>query len=149
MSIYVSGVMQSFTMDDLIVSASKQINLRGEPYPCYSKAEVLKWLEHLEVGEEFLICFTDKRTKSKNSALHGWINIIAKEIGESFDVVKYWVVITNFGYTIKEIDGVEVKIPISTSKLDNKNFALGLTKTHAWALQEFNISLPSNDYFKF
>ncbi len=133
-------------MEDLHLSATKQ-TANGTPYVSFAKTEYWKWLEELADGEQLVLTLSDKRSLSKNRALHGWIKILADETGETFDNMKYWVVVTNFGYTIKEIDGVECKVPVSTSKLKNKDFSTGLTKTYIWALETFKVTLPSNDYF--
>lgn len=132
-------------MEDLVIKGSKQTT-NNQPYLSFPKKEYWKWLEQFEDGKELVITISDKRSLGKNAALHGWIKTLADETGETFDTMKYWVVITNFGYTIKEIDGQEYKVPVSTSKLNNKEFGQGLTKTYLWALETFNVSLPSSPY---
>lgn len=132
-------------MEDLVLKATKQTK-DNKPYVNFPKEEYWQWLEQVEDGNELIVTISDRRSLGKNAALHGWIHILADETGEDFDTMKYWVVITNFGYTIKEIDGQEYKVPISTSKLNNKKFGQGLTKTYIWALEKFNVTLPSNDY---
>lgn len=132
-------------MDDLIIKASKQTK-DGQPYLSFPKVEYIKWLKEFEDGHELLILLQDKRSLSMNKCLHGWIKILAESIGNDFDTMKYWVVIKNFGYTIQLIDDEEFKVPVSTSKLKKEDFSIGLIKTHAWALEKFNIDLPSNKY---
>lgn len=132
-------------MEDLILKCSKQTNPNKDPYISFPKTEYWEWLSKFEDGKELVLTISDKRSLSKNACLHGWVNIIAEEMGETFEVAKWYIVTTNFGYTLTEIDGIEIKIPISTSKLSNKKFGEGLTKTYIWALETFNVTLPNKD----
>lgn len=136
-------------MNNCTFHATRKGTVENPTADFFDVNEVKECLRKFEEGADLLITITDKRSLSKNDCLHGWIRIIANDIGENFDVVKYWAVVTNFDYTLTEIDGQEVKVPVSTSKLSNKDFGLGLTKMMAWAWETFNITLPQTDAIEY
>lgn len=115
------------------------------PYLDFPKDQYLQWLKEFDDGVQLNISISDVRSLSKNDALHGYVRVISNYTGEDFDTIKYWAVVTNFGYTTKEIDGVECKIPVSTSSLNNEDFGNGLQKMYIWALDTFGIALPQTD----
>lgn len=107
--------------------------------------EYREFLKEIPDGTEILIRISDKRSLDQNSIYHAWITLIASEIGESFDVTKIYLTCRFFGCTEKEVDGLVLTVPVSTSRLDKKTFAEGLTNLYLWALEDLNMTLPNKD----
>ena len=109
------------------------------------RKEYLDFLKEIPEGTEILIKISDKRSLNQNSIYHAWITLIASEIGESFDTTKIYLTCRFFGCTEKEVDGIVLTIPVSTSRLDKKTFAEGLQSLYLWALEDLNMALPNKD----
>lgn len=107
--------------------------------------EYREFLKEIPDGTEILIRISDKRSLDQNSIYHAWITLIASEIGESFDTTKIYLTCRFFGCTEKEVDGLVLTVPVSTSRLDKKTFAEGLTNLYLWALEDLNMTLPNKD----
>lgn len=107
--------------------------------------EYREFLKEIPDGTEILIRISDKRSLDQNSIYHAWITLIASEIGESFDITKIYLTCRFFGCTEKEVDGLVLTVPVSTSRLDKKTFAEGLTNLYLWALEDLNMTLPNKD----
>lgn len=130
-------------MEKISIKATKQGG--NNPYLSFEKTEYIKFLKSFNDGKSLIITITDQRSLGKNACLHGWINILCDYTGHTFEEMKYWTVVTNFGYTTIMVDDVEVKVPLSTSRMNNEEFAQGLTRTHVWAMELFGVNLPSSD----
>lgn len=132
-------------MEDLHLNATKQTS-NDIPYISFPKTEYWRWLEQFPDGESLVITISNKRSVGQNSLYHKWISIIANEIGEDTATTKAYLSYRFLGFTEKEIDGIIVKTPYSTSKLGKKDFNNLMEQVNAWALQELNVILPSNEY---
>ena len=85
-----------------------------------------------------------KRSLGQNRLFHKIVNIVADYIGESFEATKAYLVCKFFGCTEVIIENVVYTVPVSTSKLNKKEFAHGLTNLYIWA-EENNIKLPKQE----
>lgn len=130
----------------LIIKATKQTRTTGEPYLHFDKTEYLSTLKEIDDGTEVVIEILIKRSLSQNNLLHLWIGILASEWGESFSHVKAKVVCDFFGCEEVEYQGKSYIVPVSTSNLDKKTFADGLTNMYIWALEN-GYNLPSPDEY--
>jgi len=130
-------------MQDLIIKGTKQTR-DGTPTISFSKTDYLAWLKEFEDGHEVVITLSDKRSKNQNALFHKWVTILSSEIGYDFDSMKAWLVCKFFGCKEEEIDGKVYTIPISTSKLNKKQFAEGMTNLYLWASEQGFI-LPNTD----
>ncbi len=132
-------------MEDLHLSATKQ-TANGTPYVSFAKTEYWKWLEELADGEPLVITISNRRSLGQNALYHKWVSIIADEIGEDFVTTKAYLSYRFFGHTEKEIDGILIHVPASTSRTPKKEFTKIMEQISCWALQELNVTLPSNDF---
>lgn len=115
----------------------------GSTISFYNKSEYTSFLSEIVEGTELIITISRKRSLNQNALFHKWISIIADYMGESPEAVKVWLVCKFFGCNDTEIDGKTYTIPVSTSKLNKKEFANGMNLIELWALQELSIKLPS------
>lgn len=129
------------------INATKQTNESGAYVHFYKSDDYKNFLKGLADGSNVIITLSNQRSLNKNSCLHGWVRILADEWGEDFEFVKSYLVIKHFGYLEKEMDGELYKVPISTSKLDDVEFAKGLNKLYIWALSQ-NITLPNKEFIQ-
>lgn len=111
-----------------------------------NKKEYLDFLKEIPEGEEIVISISLKRSLAQNKALYGWIKIIANEIGESPEAVKAWLLCKFLGCEETEIEGKTYTVPLSSSKLNKKEFADLLTQIDIFAAETLNIKLPNNQF---
>lgn len=128
---------------EIILKASKQTK-NNKAYVNLSSAQLQEFLKDIADGEELVVEISLKRTLSQNRLLHKIINIVADYMGESFENAKAYLVCKFFGCTEALIEGVTYTVPVSTSKMNKKDFAQGLTNLYIWA-EENNIVLPKNN----
>lgn len=127
-------------MNEVVLKATKQ---NGPTISFSNRKEYLDFLKEIEDGAELVITISRKRSTNQNALFHKWIGIIADHIGESPEATKMWLVCKFFGCNEEEIEGKTYTIPISTSKLNKKEFANGMNLIDLWASQELGILLPS------
>ncbi|NDB85277.1 MAG: hypothetical protein EB127_21630 [Alphaproteobacteria bacterium] len=127
---------------EIILKASKQTR-NNKAYVNLPSSQLQEFLKDIPDGKELVVEISLKRTLSQNRLLHKIINIVADYMGESFEATKAYIVCKFFGCTETTIDDRVYTVPVSTSKLNKKEFAQGLTNLYIWA-EENNIKLPSN-----
>lgn len=128
---------------ELILKGSKQTK-DNKPYAKLPSKELQEFLKDLVDGEELVIEISIKRSPGQNRLFHKIVNIVADYIGESFEATKAYLVCKFFGCTEVVIDNNSYTVPVSTSKLNKKEFAQGLTNLYIWA-DENNIKLPKQE----
>lgn len=128
---------------ELILKGSKQTK-DNKPYAKLPSKELQEFLKDLVDGEELVIEISIKRSLGQNRLFHKIVSIIADYIGESFEATKAYLVCKFFGCTEVVIENNSYTVPISTSKLNKKEFAQGLTNLYIWA-EEHNIKLPKQE----
>lgn len=127
------------------IKATKQTK-EGIPYLAFGKEKYLEFLSTMSDGTEVIIDILAKRSLSQNKLLHLWIGILASEWGEPSAHVKAKLVCDFFGCEEIEYNGKSYIVPVSTSTLDKKTFAEGLTNMYIWALEN-GYNLPSPDEY--
>jgi len=125
------------------IKATKQTK-EGHPYLAFGDKKYIEFLSTFVDGTELVVDILAKRSLSQNKLLHLWIGILASEWGEPFSHVKAKVVCDFFGCEEIEYNGKSYIVPVSTSSLDKKIFAEGLTNMYIWALEN-GYNLPSPD----
>lgn len=129
-----------------MLKATKQTT-NGKPTISFSKRdEYITLIDRFSDGEELLIEIESKRTLSQNRLFHLIVKIISNEIGESFEYTKAYIVIKIWGSEEINIDGKIYNYPKSTSLLSKEEMKQGLNAIYPWALETFNVNLPSNEY---
>lgn len=128
---------------ELILKGSKQTK-DNKPYAKLPSKELQDFLKDLVDGEELVIEISIKRSLGQNRLFHKIVNIVADYIGESFEATKAYLVCKFFGCTEVVIENNSYTVPVSTSKLNKKEFAQGLTNLYIWA-DENNIKLPKQE----
>lgn len=128
---------------ELILKGSKQTK-DNKPYAKLPSKELQEFLKDLVDGEELVIEISIKRSLGQNRLFHKIVNIVADYIGESFEATKAYLVCKFFGCTEVVIENNSYTVPVSTSKLNKKEFAQGLTNLYIWA-DENNIKLPKQE----
>lgn len=128
---------------ELILKGSKQTK-DNKPYAKLPSKELQDFLKDLADGEELVIEISIKRSLGQNRLFHKIVSIVADYIGESFEATKAYLVCKFFGCTEVVIENNSYTVPVSTSKLNKKEFAQGLTNLYIWA-EEQNIKLPKQE----
>lgn len=129
----------------MTLKATKQ-TIKGLPTIIFSnKQEYINHISDFNDGEEVLVELSSKRSLSQNRIFHLWIKCIASEVGESFEVVRMWMICKHFGCEEKEIEGKLYNIPCSTSRLSKQEFTESLQNMYIWALEDLNMTLPNKD----
>jgi hypothetical protein len=128
---------------EILLKGSKQTK-NGKSYVNLPSRELQDFLKEITDGEELVIEISIKRSPGQNRLFHKIINIVADYMGESFDATKAYVVCKFFGCSEVVIEGNMYTVPVSTSKLNKKDFAQGLTNLYIWA-DENNIRLPKQE----
>lgn len=103
--------------------------------------EYKEFLKEFPDGAELLITVSSKRTLDQNKLFHKLVSLCSEEMGISFDEAKVWLVCKFFGCNEVTIENNTYTIPVSTSKLNKKEFALGLTNLIIFATEELSIQL--------
>lgn len=128
---------------ELILKGSKQTK-DNKPYAKLPSKELQDFLKDLADGEELVIEISIKRSLGQNRLFHKIVSIVADYIGESFEATKAYLVCKFFGCTEVVIENNSYTVPVSTSKLNKKEFAQGLTNLYIWA-EEHDIKLPKQE----
>lgn len=132
-------------MSEIILKAVKR-TVSDQPTVVFTnRSEYLDYLKEIPDNQEVLVTIAHKRSLDQNKLFWSWIKIIADYIGESQETTKVWLTCKFFGCEEKEIDGQIYTIPVSTSKLNKKDFANGLTQMNIFAFEKLNIILPYKD----
>lgn len=133
-------------MPMLVIKATKQTRKTGEPYLHFDKSAYLATLKEVADGTEVLIEILIKRSLSQNKLLHLWLQILSTETGCTPEEAKVIYVCKFFGCEEVKYNGEVYTVPVSTSLLDKKAFANGLTSMYIWALEN-GFNLPSPDEY--
>jgi hypothetical protein len=128
---------------EIILKGSKQ-SKAGKTYVNLPSKELQEFLKDIVDGEELVIEISIKRSLGQNRLFHKIVNIVADYMGESFEAAKAYLVCKFFGCSEVLIEGNTYTVPVSTSKLNKKEFAQGLTNLYIWA-EENNIVLPKQE----
>ncbi len=123
-------------MNEISLKAIRTIRENKPFIKFVNKDEYLNFIKELSEGEELVITIAKKRSLNQNALFHKWVSILASEIGYDFDTMKVWLVCKFFGCKEEEIDGKIYSIPVSTSKLNKKEFADGMTNMYLWASEQ-------------
>lgn len=127
--------MNEITLKAVRITKNNQPSIRFN-----DKSEYLDFIRDIKDGEEIVITIAKKRSLNQNALFHKWVSILSNDIGYDFDTMKVWLVCKFFGCKEEEIDGTIFTVPISTSKLNKKQFADGMTSLYAWATENgFNL----------
>lgn len=105
------------------------------------KNEYKDFLKEIPDGAELLITVSSKRTLDQNRLFHKLVSLCSEEMAISFDAAKVWLVCKFFGCNEVVIENSTYTIPVSTSTLNKKEFALGLTNLIIFATEELSIQL--------
>lgn len=109
------------------------------------KKEYSDFLKEIPDSTELVITISSKRSLDQNRIFHKWVSIIASEMGEVPEAIKIWLLCTFAGCTETEIEGVTLKVPVSSSKLNKKEFSELLYNIDIWASENLNVRLPNKD----
>jgi len=85
--------------------------------------------------------FREKRSIKQNSLYHSWLNCIEKETGNDHDAMHEFFKRKFLSFSCHDIYGEEVAIPLSTTKLDTKQFTDFLENVKMF-MQEQGTRLP-------
>lgn len=107
--------------------------------------ELREFSDPIEIGTELVITISSKRSLDQNRLFHKLVTMVASEVGESFEATKVWLVCRFFGCNETEIEGNVYTVPVSTSKLNKREFAEGLTNLIIFAEQELGIVVPDSN----
>lgn len=108
-----------------------------------NKKEYLDFIKEFEEGHELIVTISSKRTLDQNKLFHKLVSLCSEQMGISFDEGKVWLVCKFFGCTETTIENSVYTIPVSTSKLNKKEFAVGLTNLIIFATEELGIQLEN------
>lgn len=108
-----------------------------------NKKEYLDFLKEIPDSTELVITISSKRSLDQNKLFHKLVSLCSEQMGISFDEGKVWLVCKFFGCTETTIENSVYTIPVSTSKLNKKEFAVGLTNLIIFATEELGIQLEN------
>ncbi len=97
-----------------------------------------------EIWEMILQPFKSKRSKAQNRLYHSWINHLSNYTGHDHDDLCEYFKKRFLGAELKEVFGVEVEVPKSTTKLNVKEFTEYLERIEAVSY-EMGYTLPHPD----
>jgi len=114
----------------------------------YRREEAIKHLKHIDRGPPIMCVsikeYRDTRSQAQNRLYWMWVNIIAKDQGNTPEELHEALKVRFLGFEVKHILGREVVIGNSTKELTTKEFTEYLNKVEALA-QALEIKLPIPD----
>lgn len=117
-------------------------------YNNQDKEEALKKIASIDIKSKYIIDFKKyrkRRTISQNRLMWMWYRCIEDNLGQDSDELHYILRLKFLPYKTIKVNKEPCKIPISTTKLDTKQFTDYLEKIYIWASQEGIILLRPED----
>jgi TusA-related sulfurtransferase len=118
---------------------------QGNWFKLENTESVQNWLNQFEQGQTLDVTIDKpkiKRNLSQNALLHAMFQKIAKFDNNNDIARTKWQILIHLGYYNEfEIKGRLEKLPISTSKLEMKEFAELVDKVNHFAWEEYQLDL--------
>lgn len=133
---------------------SKSVSIRGHitnqgKLNIFNKEVLTRWLT--DNKEKNVVVEITVRNKKRTNPLNRWywgvivrlVRVELNEYGNEFDSEETHSFLKQlFNYKEVEIDDQIIKVPVSTTKLDNAGFIEYCEKIIAWAAMDLNIQIP-------